>query len=247
MRTQLGQNPIRAEQEDAAVPVPVTLGEQLLRDLAFRLFEEALGAAYPIRSGQRCSGMDVAVAGLRPGGRDAEGQELARPGDRQRLLDRPMQGRGLAHQMIRRAHPKHGIRGEALAGVERRERDRSRGIAPARLEQAVRPELRGDLGQLAADQEIVRAGADGDEVLGGGAGEHASRGLAQQGLAADQRRERFRQGGTADRPQAGACTAQENHWHEWRCAGHSHTSVAKLHKLLRRAGPVQSGFAPQMG
>ena len=113
------------------------------------------GGVHPLRA-RRCAGIDVAVAGLGPGRRDAERQELARPGDRQALFDCPMQRRGLAHQMIRRAHPEHGVRAEALAGVERRERDRSRGIAPARLEQPVGAELRGDLGQLAADQEIVR-------------------------------------------------------------------------------------------
>ena len=101
------------------------------------------------------AGADVAVAGLGAGRRDAEGDEVACLGDGQRELDRPQQCRGIRDQVIRRADPQHRVGSEPAAGVERRQRDRGSGVASAWLEQPVRAEARGHLGQLRAHQEVV--------------------------------------------------------------------------------------------
>ena len=135
------------------------------------------------------AGADVAVAGLGAGRRDAEGDEVACPGHRQREVDRPQQRRGIRDQVIRRADPQHGVGCEPAAGVERRQRDRGRGIASAWLEQPLRAEARGHLGQLRAHQEVVGLCAYRDDLLGRGAREQPPCRLLQQGLAADELRQ----------------------------------------------------------
>ena len=88
----------------------------------------------PGAPGQRRAGLDVAVAGLGPGRRDAEGHELARRGQRQGGIERGIEGLRRLHQMVRGADPEQRRRRRTAAWRRgRRARSRPRCcVRPAR-------------------------------------------------------------------------------------------------------------------
>ncbi len=184
MGSELGQDPIRPEQEDPAVPEIAALGEHRLGDRQLGLLDEARDPQDARRVGERLGRTDVAVARLGPGRRDAEGQQLARLGRRQGGVDRGVQRIRLAHQVVRGADPEQRIRRHPLAGVEGGERDCRGGVAAERLEQPVTAELGRDSRELALDQKILGLGADRNDPLGRRASEQATRRLLEQRLLA---------------------------------------------------------------
>ncbi len=244
MAAELGQDPIGPEQEHAAVPEMAARGQHRLGDRLLGLLDEAADPERARRVWDRLAGLDVAVAGLGPGGCDAEGHQLARRGQRQGSLERLIEGvRGL-HQMVRGADPEQRVGAEPLLDIEGGERDRGRGVAPDRLEQPVVGERRIDLLELASDQEVLGLGADHDHVLGQRPGEQAARGLLEQRRFGGQLGQLLGQGVAADRPEAGAGAAGENHGHECghggSCPPWAHEQQSFEASPARRPGPASS-------
>ncbi len=208
---ELLEDTVGAEQEHAAVPIVPARREHRLGRRARGLLDEARDPQHARGRRQRLARLDVAVAGLGPRRGDAEGHELAGVGHRHGGIQRAIERVGLVHQVVGRADPEQRLAALLLADVERGERDRSRGVAPDRLEQAMVGERRIDRLELAPHQEVLRLGADRDHMLRAGAPEHPTRGLLEQRLRADQRRELLGQGVAAHRPQAGAGAAGEDY------------------------------------
>ena len=197
MGAKLREDTIGAEQEHAAVPA-VACREQGFGDGQLRLFHEARDAARRRLSKGR-AGADVAVAGLGAGRRDAEGDEVACPGHRQREVDRPQQRRGIRDQVIRRTDPQR--RRVRTGGGRRAPPARSRPRYCVRMARAAAARRgRGHLGQLGAHQEVVGLCAYRDDLLGRGAREQPPCRLLRQGLAADELRQLLGQGRAAHRP-----------------------------------------------
>ena len=154
---ELLEHDVGAEDEIAGVP-QVTVVDERARALFVRLLHESLDAPHAGIDHQRPSRMYVTVAGRRVVGRDAEGDDFsgrrdvaglhAEPGELLSVVE-DMVGREHSYDRLRIARRRPGGRGA----------DRSRAVAPLRLEQDRR--LGADLPQLLGDAKtIVEIGDD---------------------------------------------------------------------------------------
>ncbi len=128
---ELGKIAARLEHEHAAVPVIVSGGDELLRHIERRLFHELRHA---VGRPAGLAAADVAIAGFRRVGDDAEGHELAVLREGNRKVRRLLKFAHIANHMIRGSHDQGGLWID-LNGLERRERHGGCGIAAYRLEQ----------------------------------------------------------------------------------------------------------------
>ena len=174
--------------EDSGVPEVRALAEVATGASGVGLLDEAPGAVETRmgRAGRRTL-LDVAEAGVGPGGLHAEGHQDARaaggPGG---LANRRGKGPGVRDAVIRGQHRHGGIGilgGDALGG----EPHRHGGVAPHRLDQHP---ARGKPGVL-AERRGVLAATDDPQVLAGEAARAVQGGL-EQGAALDHPQEGLR-------------------------------------------------------
>ena len=140
---------VRLEQEDARVPVEVAAVEIGFRGFERRLLHEAL---HPEVGAVARLGLDIAIAGVRAVGLDAEGDERARLGAGTPALDRAREGVFVAimWSTAQAAPSRPGPRG----GDQRGDAGRRRRVAALRLEHD-RRRLCADLLELLGDQKAV--------------------------------------------------------------------------------------------
>ena len=138
-----------AQHEHAAVPEVAALGQVALGSRQVRLLDEL---RHPRRAQLR-QRADVAVAGLRRVGRDAQDHHQAVGRQPHRLAQRLRIRRLVGHRLVRRRHHQHRIL-TALERLQRRQRQRRRGVAPGRLQHHRRGHL-AHLAQLVQRQEAV--------------------------------------------------------------------------------------------
>lgn len=190
------------EQEHAAVPEIATLGQQLAGARGVRLLDEGVDAPGR-RSGRHLllALPDVAVAGFRMGGHDAEGHQTPRLRGWRGGLHRRLESRHVADDMVGRQYQQQRLG----IGAQGRQRDRRRGVATDRLEDdglGRDPQL----AQLFRDEEAVRFVAHHDGLRHRDAVETLD-GLLQHRAIAHQGQQLLGVQLARDRPQAGARTA----------------------------------------
>ncbi len=205
MSAEFGQRRGGAQHEDAAVP-EIAVGDEARRRGGVRLLDEARDRAAG-QSGKRRAGMNVAVAGRRVGGPQAEDDDVARLGRRQRGADRRPEAGDIADDVIGGKNEENGV-GVGFGG-ERGGRGNGRGgIAPLRLEQDRGAGVR--VRQCGADKVgVTGAGHDNRRREGGGFGDARQR-QGEGRDAVDQRQERLRRVLARDRPQTQARTTAKN-------------------------------------
>ena len=138
----------------------------------------------------------------------------------QRRAHRRVEGRDITDHMVRGQHQQHridraGLRGDALEGGVRRQRDGRRGVAAEGLEDRG-ARLDRQLPQLLGHQEAVRLVAD-HHRRGGGEAVQAQHRLLQHRALAGQRQQLLGIKLARQRPQPRTCAAGENDWsdHAW--------------------------------
>ncbi len=195
----------RAQHEHARVPVVVAAGDVLLGRGQAGLLDEL---RHP-----RAIGTDIAVAGFRAVGRDAEDHDGALGCRVHGARESGGEGRVVAHRLVGGGHHQHRV-GAVVDRLQRRQRDRRRGVAAHRLQQH-RGRLGADLAQLVEHQEAVFLVADDQRraQLEARAGQPAQprRGLLEQAGAARQHQELLREAGPRQRPQPRARAPGHDH------------------------------------
>ncbi|MCY1294388.1 hypothetical protein D9M70_436800 [compost metagenome] len=202
VRAQLVEVTTGAEQEHAAVPEVAAVGDEGLRSLLVRLLDELHDPQRPRHQQVLLAGAnaaDVAEAGFRALGGNAEQHHLALLGRRAGDLQGLAQGHAVADHMVGGQHQQQVVAplGEHL---QRRQGHRRRGVAPERLEQQ---RLGGDADgrQLLVDDEAVLLVAHHDGLLHA-LERQALQGLLEQRLLADQGEELLGIELARQRPQA---------------------------------------------
>ena len=192
---ELGEEGLRLEAEDAAVPVEVAGEQVLFCGGEVGLFHEALHVF--------AGGLDVAVAGLGARRRDAEGHEVARLGEflgtEQNLLVLVL----LADHMVRRGneHDRLGVHGEAG------ERDRGGGVTAHGFQEELASGHAFHFELVLREEELVGVRDDKLGFAHGGVGDHR---LAEKGLSVKERGELLGHQGAAHGPEACARTTTKN-------------------------------------
>ena len=97
----------RVEHEHAAIPVVLSRIDEGLRALEVRFLNELIDAMHAT---DRSSPADVAVAGLRGTGHDAESRKSPLVHDGERRAHRRLERRDITDDVIGRQHEEHGIR-----------------------------------------------------------------------------------------------------------------------------------------
>ena len=199
----------RREQEDAAVPVVVAGGEIGLGALAVGLLDEGGDLQGAVRPGDGRARPDVAIAGLRPVGGDAEGDE-------------PLPARGARGAVDRGEEARH--RGDGMVGgqdqhqrvrllrqqQQRRDADRRRRVAAQRLEHDRLRRHAGEAKMLGHDEAMLVIG-DHHRRREAGAVGHPQRRLLQQRALAQQRQELLGVERPRQRPQPRPGAARQDH------------------------------------
>ncbi len=162
------------------------------------------------RAAQLGAAADVAVAGVRPRGHDAEQHELAGCRHAGGALQAVGERGGILHDVIGRHHGDDRL-GRVLHGGKGGDGHRCRGVAGHRLEDD-RLGLDGGAGELLAHEETVVVVTDDDRRRKAGIVDAAQRGREQTALAVEEADELLGVHRARQRPQAGAGAAGENHW-----------------------------------
>ena len=234
MRVELGQHPVGAEHEHAAVPQAAPFGEQALGDRALGLLDEALDPEGAVHAGQRLGRRDPAEAGLGPRRRDPEGDEPALRRRLHRLPQGRHEGCRRPDQMVRRADPQRCARppndGLGMQGGQRHGR---RGVARGGLEQEMVDEGRVDRRELPSDEDCLPRRGDRHQAMRRRCLQGAARGRLQERLLAEQLDQMLGERGTADRPKPRAGTAGKDGRDEVREGGFGH---AGGHRAVATAG-----------
>jgi hypothetical protein len=248
-----GRKPARrAQHEDAAVPGVAAFGEVALGDVELGLFFEAQHARRAA-VGRRLA-LDVAVAGFRAVGRDAEDHDRALRGGAHGVLKCARERRAVGRGLVGRRHHHHGV-AAALHGLNRRERHRRCGVAPRGFEHQ-RADGRAQFAQLVEHQEAVVFVRDRDrrgdlEIVGRDRGQARDRLLVERLVAVGQREELLRETGARQRPQPRAAAAGHHDRLDvdcrasWSGSGRSHGCIVKT-SALANAGAAAS-FAASEG
>ena len=177
--TQLLEIASRAEDEHAAVPGEGALLQEPARSRGVGLLDEPRDAKHAVVTGNRLAALDVAVAGRRVIGPDAERREESRSRAGGRRQHRDMECLHIADQMIGRQHEHHRI-GIGALQRERSDRHRRSGIASDRLEN-LHARWCADRAQLLGDEKAVLAVADDRRRFGAGEATQPLDGLLQHG------------------------------------------------------------------
>ena len=199
----------RAEQEHAAIPEIVAGIDILPGSGKVGFFDKRchLVCAGGIR--QRRAPADVAVAGFRRGGDDAESSEVAVLRGLRRSENGRMERRHVADQMIGGQH-QHQRVGIIARQHQRGHGNRRRGVAAHRL-QHDGARLGADLAHLLGDHEAVLVVAHHQRC---GHFRHvcqAADSVLQQAMVAGERQQLLGQGRARQGPQAGARATGKNH------------------------------------
>ena len=152
------QEAVDAEHEHAAVPEIAAAVEERLCAAGVRLLDEALDAHRAAVVDRRAAAQ-VAEAGIGPCRLDAEGDDLARRGEPCAIGDRGLEGLDVVDRVIGRHQQHDGLVAVRGRRKVRRARGGGRGIARLGLQDQHRIADAG-LGELLADQEAMRFGAD---------------------------------------------------------------------------------------
>lgn len=207
---QLLQHHVGAEQEVAAVRQS-SLGDQGGGLAGIGLLVEVLDptrTALPARTGERPAGLDVTVGNGRLGGAEAERHDVARPGPRRSLANGHQKGRRIADDVVGREDQHHG-RGIARCGVQGGNGNGRSRVAPLRLEDDVRLDLR--LGGLFGDNEAgISVRDDRGPYEQCCIIEAAEGGLERLALLLEQRNELFRKRFARCRPEPGSRSTTKN-------------------------------------
>ena len=199
----------RAEQEHAAVPEIVAGADILLRGSKVGFLDECRNLMRPCGIRQRRAFLDVAVAGFRRGGDDAESGEMAVLRRLRRSENGRMERRHVADQMIGGQHQHQRI-GIVARQHQRGHGNRRRGVAAHRL-QHDGMRLDADLAHLLGDHEAVLDVAHHQRCSHFRHVCQAADSVLQQAVVAGQRQQLFRQGRARQGPQAGARATGKNH------------------------------------
>ena len=180
-----------APDKHSRVPAIVAVVQIFHRAIEVRFLDELLGALeqglvtlHAVRRGQRLADADVAVAGIRFGGPDADGDDglTARgqiEGVRENLLELFLIG----DDVVGGQHSHHAGRG-ARPDQRRAERDRGARVAPARFSHDV---FLRQLGQLFANFAGLRLVGDDEDVLERHERHDAINGVLKKRLLVEQR------------------------------------------------------------
>ena len=136
------------------------VGDQACSGRGVRLFHEAGDGVDAGGVTQRIATLDIAIAGFRPGGLHAEGDEPAGPRGHRRDAQRAVQRRDVGDGVVGGKHPLQAV-GVVLGGQQRGRGHGGGTVAANRLQHQARV---GDAGsaQLLRDQEAVLVVADDD-------------------------------------------------------------------------------------
>ena len=209
-RLQIG---VRLEQEDATIPCMIPPRQHRLRLVERRLLNEPRDA---VDAGlQFVADLDPAIADLGRIGSDAEGDEPALCDERHRRLDRRMERRDVADNVIRR-HDQQCV--ATTAGRDRRQCDRRRGVASGGFEDQ-RLRRRTGIGKLLLDEIGVTRVGD-DDRRGIAFALRAARRHLQHRLLSRQRQHLLGHLRPRHRPQARARTAGQDYGNDRTC-GHA--------------------------
>ena len=189
---------LRLEAEDTAVPVEVACEQVLLGSREVGFFHEALHAFAVL-----AIGLDVAVAGLGTGRRNAERHQVTRLGEflcaEKHLLVLVL----LADYVVRRGNEHDGIGLHGKAG----ERNRGRGVAAHGFQQELATIHAFHLELVLREEELV--GVRDNELRLADGGIRNDR-LAEKGLPVKERGKLLGHQGTAHGPKARARTTTED-------------------------------------
>ena len=191
------------EGENAAVPSIAAIGKEADRALEIRLFDE-LGHRKAAAAGNGIAALQVAKAGLRRCGGNAERNEPALPRQRGGFARGGLEGSDIADVVIAGADQHDRIFGQAQRG----ERDGGGGVLALGLDDH---RAAGRIRQLRFDMIQMGRAGDDDRRPEAGLGRAAQHGgLTQRGIA-HQRQERLGAGLARARPEACAAAATQNY------------------------------------
>ncbi len=214
---QLRQERAGVQDEDAAIPEVATIGEVGFGRGTVGLFEEGIDREATGLASQRGAAADVAIAGVRPGRRDAEENELARCRDGGRPLQGADERLGVLHHVVGRHHGNDRVGGFAQRG-QRGDSHRGGGVPRDRLEDDCLG-LQGCTRQLLAHQEAVVVVADNDRRGERGVVDTAQGGAEQRALPIEEADELLGIHRPRQRPQTRAGAAGQDH-------GNDHEPIA---------------------
>ncbi len=192
---EFGEEGLRLEAEDAAVPVEVACEQVLLGGREVGLFHEALHVL--------AVSLDVAVAGLGARRCDAERHEVSRLGEFLRTEQDFLVLVLLADHVVRGRHEHDGLRIHGKAG----ERNRGRRVAAHGFQEELASGHAFDFELVLREEELV--GVRDDELRLAERGVRDDR-LAEQGLPVKERGKLLGHQGTAHGPKARARTATKD-------------------------------------
>ena len=209
---ELGEEGLRLEAEDAAVPVEVACEQVLLGGREVGLLHEALHVL--------AVGLDVAVTGLGARGRDAERHEVTRLGEFLRTEEHLLVLFLLTNHVVRRGDEHDGLRVHGKAC----DRDRGRGVAAHGFQQELAAVHAFHLELVLREEELVGVRDDKLRLADGGVRDDR---LAEQGLPVKERGELLGHQGTAHGPKARARTTTEDQVNHRLISGYYEVNVKK--------------------
>ena len=175
--------------------------DQPLRGGGIRFLDEPRDGVHAGGVAQRFAALDIAVAGLRPGGVHAEGDEPAGSGGYRGDAQRTVQFRDVGDRVVGGEHPQQAV-GIVFGGEQGGGGDGGGAVAADWFQH--QPRIRDAGGaQLLGDQEPMLVVADHDRRGEAGAA-GAQRGLLHQGALGGERPELLGEALARDGPQAGA-------------------------------------------
>ncbi len=186
----LGKQERRREEEDAAVPDIVARVEIGPGPGAVGLLDEARDVVATLAAGHGIAAADIAIAGLGPVRRDAEGDEPAAPRRGGGMIDGGDEGGGVGDGVIGRHHQDQRV----VRGRDQPERghgDRRRGVAPHGFEHDRGRRDAGDAKLLGDDEAMLVVGDDDGRREARGVADPQSR-LLQQRVRGHERQKLLR-------------------------------------------------------
>ena len=198
---------VGAHQEDAGIPDETALRQHVLRTGQLGLFHEFERCRQAAVAQRDIVHLDIAIAGFRPFGTDAERHHPPIARDRHGLRHGGQKFGGVGDHMVARHHQQQCI---AAARFQGRQGNGRGGVAGGRL-QDDRRRLQSKIGQLLFDHIGMAAIADNDRC---GKACRVTATLCRQlehGLVAGKRQKLLRSLVSRKGPQARAGTAGQNH------------------------------------